>query len=361
MSTFIIAEAGVNHNGSLEKAKDLVRVAAHAKADAVKFQTFNASQLVTKWAKRAEYQERNTKSSESQFEMLKALELSKADHVELIKTCRENAVQFMSSPFDLPSVDLLAGDLNLESIKIPSGEITNAPFLLRIAQYGRQVILSTGMCSYADIEAALGVLAFGFLKNIGQIDGTEPLREESFFKAFASEGGYQCLKKNVVLLHCTSEYPTPFEQVNLRAMKALEQAFQLRVGLSDHTPGISVATAAIGLGASVIEKHFTLDKSLPGPDHKASLDPAELTALVQAAREVEAALGNGRKVPVGSELKTRLSSRKSLVARTSIRIGECFSEDNLTVKRPGTGISPMHYWDRLGQVATRALAPDDVI
>jgi N-acetylneuraminate synthase len=351
----IIAEAGVNHNGSLELAKQLVDVAADAGADAVKFQTFRAAALVTGTAEKAAYQKATSDGGESQYEMLKRLELDENAHHLLIAHCREKGVQFLSTPFDLESVDLLAVTLDLPLLKLPSGEITNAPLLYKVACSGKPVILSTGMATLGDVEAALGVLAYGY--------GTSDLKPgaEAFRAAFASNEGQQALRNRVTLLHCTTEYPTPFAAVNLRAMETLSVAFGLRVGFSDHTEGIAIPVAAVAQGATVIEKHFTLDRNLPGPDHKASLEPAELKAMVTAIRQVEQAIGSGRKYPAACELGNMTVARKSLVAACAIKAGELFTEDNLTVKRPGSGMSPLRYWNMLGTTAKRDFAPDGVI
>jgi len=351
---FIIAEAGVNHNGSVDMAKKLVEVAAKAGADAVKFQTFKAEKIASIEARKAEYQEKTTDAAESHLDMLKRLELDKAAHRELFDYCVKKGIEFISTPFDLESVDLLV-ELGVTRLKIPSGEITNGPLLLKVASTGLPLIVSTGMAFFREIEAALGVLAFGMLGAEG-----EP-SVSAFEEAYASEQGQTLLSERVVLLHCTTAYPAPLEDVNLRAMDALKIAFGVPVGYSDHTMGISVAVAAAARGAAVIEKHFTLDKNLPGPDHKASIEPHELVAMIRAVREVETALGSGRKVPVLSELKNRAVARKSLVAARPIKNGERFTEENLAVKRPGTGVSPMLYWAYLGRTANRDFSEDQVI
>lgn len=352
---YIIAEAGVNHNGSLSMAKELVGVAAAAGADAVKFQTFRADRLVSGSAPKAEYQKKSSGAGESQHDMLKRLELGEDAHRELIRHCRSHGIQFLSTPFDAESVDLLGCTFDLPIIKIPSGEITNAPLLLRIAALGKPVVLSTGMSTLADVEAALGVLAFGFTR------GDSPPGTAAFRDAFASGEGQRALSEKVTLLHCTTEYPAPFREVNLRAMDTLAAAFGLPVGFSDHTEGIAIPVAAAARGAVVIEKHFTLDRTLPGPDHRASLQPDELQAMVQAIREVEAALGSGIKVPAPSEVKNAAVARKSIVAACEIGEGELFSADNLCVKRPAGGISPLLYWEVVGRRAARNYAKDEVI
>jgi len=354
-SVYIIAEAGVNHNGSVEMAKELIDVAAEACADAVKFQTFKAEKVISKHAPKAEYQEKTTAETESQLEMVKKLELDEEAHRILIEHCQSRDIQFLSTPFDFDSIYLLAHKLELPRLKIPSGEITNGPYLLHIARTGKPVILSTGMSTLGEIETALGVLAFGYLS----IKERPSLKK--FHDAYCSESGRKMIEERVILLHCTTEYPAPFEEVNLRAMETMRSAFGLPVGLSDHTPGIAVPIAAVALGAVVIEKHFTLDCNLPGPDHKASLEPDELKAMVTAIRQVETALGNGQKIPSPSEWKNREIARKSLMAAQSIREGKIFTEDNLTMKRPGSGISPMFYWDLLGKKSNTDYSEDELI
>jgi len=351
---FIIAEAGVNHNGSLDMAKQLAEVAAEAGADAVKFQTFKADRLVSRSALKADYQTKTTDVDESQYEMIRKLELDEHAHYTLIEHCKSCGIQFLSTPFDLVSVDLLAGRFDLPCIKIPSGDITNAPLLLRIAQTGKPVILSTGMSTLGEIEDALGVLAFGYLGK------TKPTIT-AFRAAYCSAEGLAALQGMVTLLHCTTEYPAPLEDVNLKVMDTLKSAFGLPVGYSDHTEGIAVPIAAVARGAVVIEKHFTLDRALPGPDHKASLEPAELKQMVGAIRVVEQALGSGQKHPTQSELKNLGVARKSLVAARPISAGETFCTDNLAVKRPGLGLSPMQYWELLNRKAGRDFAPDEAV
>lgn len=329
--TLIIAEAGVNHNGNLALARQLIDKAAAAGADLVKFQTFNADRLVTLAAKKADYQKLATGSHESQHAMLRRLELNAEMHDQLVAHCELRKIVFFSTGFDVESIDLLV-KLGQQHFKIPSGEITNLPYLRHVGRLGRSVMLSTGMATLGDIEAALAVLA---------------------------EAG--TARSSVTVLHCTTEYPTPMSEVNLRAMLSLKHAFGVRVGYSDHTTGIEVAIAAVALGASVIEKHFTLDRSLPGPDHQASLEPLELAAMVQAIRNIECALGDGIKRPSASELRNRPIARKSLVARRDIQAGEIFDASNLTAKRPGTGISPMRWDDMIGRAARRAFAADELI
>ncbi len=331
MSVFIIAEAGVNHNGSIELAKRLIDVAAEAGADAVKFQTFKAQNLVSKKASKAAYQKETTDAKESQYEMIKKLELDVGAHHELMAYCKSKNILFLSTPFDHESIKLL-DDLGLEIFKIPSGEITNLPYLRDIAKLNKKVILSTGMADIGEIEDALNVL---------MQEGTK--------------------KENIRVLHANTMYPTPMQDVNLRAMQTIGTAFDIEYGYSDHTLGIEVPIAAVAMGATVIEKHFTLDKSMQGPDHKASLEPDELKAMVKAIRNIEIALGSRIKKPSPSEIPNMQVARKSIVAFKAIKKGETLSEANLTVKRPGTGISPMRWDELVGSVATRDYIEDDLI
>ena len=354
MPTFIIAEAGVNHNGDLDLARQLIDVAADAGANAVKFQTFVAERVVSRHAPKAEYQTRTTDEAESQLEMIRKLELSEADHEALIAHAQARDIVFLSTPFDAPSLHLLTKRFGLQMIKIPSGEITNPLFLLAIARAAQRVIVSTGMSTLAEVENALGVLAFGFTA-----PATAAPQRGDFEQSYASEAGQQALRDRVTLLHCTTEYPAPFGEVNLLAMDTMATAFRLPVGYSDHTTGIHVSLAAVARGAQVIEKHFTLDRDLPGPDHKASLEPDELRKLVQQVREIEAALGDGIKRPTASEWKNREVARRSLVAAKTIQAGEMFTVDNLACKRPGTGVSPFAYWQTLGQTAIRNYNSDE--
>lgn len=331
MSTLIIAEAGVNHNGELAVAKRLVDVAAEAGADLVKFQTFSADELVTAQARSADYQLANSSTDESQHAMLRRLELTRDMHEELLAHCKARRIGFFSTAFDIGSVDLLV-DLHLDRLKIPSGEITNLPYLRHIGSLGKRLILSTGMATLREIEEALAIL---------EAAGTS--------------------RQRITVLHCNTEYPTPMEDVNLRAMLTIRDAFGVQVGYSDHTLGIEVAIAAVALGATVIEKHFTLDRRMTGPDHKASLEPAELAAMVAAIRNIERALGDGCKRPSASEAKNLPVVRKSLVAACSIRKGESFTQVNITAKRPGTGLSPMRLDEVLGRAAARDFAADELI
>ncbi len=328
---FIIAEAGVNHNGDIEIAKKLIDVANEAGADAVKFQTFKADKLVSKNAQKADYQKQTTDKQESQYEMIKKLELDVDAHKELLSYCNLKSIMFLSTPFDHDSIELL-NSLKLNIFKIPSGEITNLPYLRCIGKLNKEVILSTGMADIGEIENALDVLVES---------GTE--------------------KNNITVLHATTEYPTPMEDVNLKAMVTIGRTFDIAYGYSDHTPGIEIPIAAAALGASVIEKHFTLDKTMEGPDHKASLEPDELKAMIKAIRNVETALGDGIKKPSPSELKNKTVARKSIVAARYIKKGEILSDENITVKRPGTGLSPMRWDEVLGSIAQRDYEEDELI
>ena len=354
--TLIIAEAGVNHNGSEALAIELIDAAHEAGADAVKFQTFNAKNLVTESAQQAAYQVANTQKIEPQLAMLSRLELSFETHQHLIRYCQKLGIQFLSTAFDSESLAFLVDTLQLKTLKIASGEITNAPFLLEHARTGCDLILSTGMSTLAEVEAALGVIAFGLTSPLNT-----PPDLQAFQAAYASTQGQQALQAKLTLLHCTTEYPAPFDQINLKAMDTLASAFSLPVGYSDHSQGITIPIAAAARGACIIEKHFTLDKKLPGPDHKASLEPHELKEMVTAIRTVERAMGNGIKTPQPAELTNLTLARKSLVTTTSIKNGELFSVNNLAVKRPGTGTSPYKYWQKLNTCAERDYQSGEVI
>lgn len=329
MHTFVIAEAGVNHNGSIESALQLVDAAKASGADAVKFQTFRADLLATRSAHKAAYQERTTAHAESQFEMLRRLELDAAAHQQLINHCRQIGIQFLSSPFDAQSADLL-DTMNVPLFKVPSGEITNLPFLELLARKHRPLILSTGMSTLGEVEEAVHVL---------QAAGA----------------------KQLTLLHCVTEYPAPYAEVNLRAMQTLKSAFGLPVGYSDHTPGIEIAVAAVALGAEVIEKHFTLDRSLPGPDHAASLEPVELQQMVAAIRHVEVALGTGIKSPAPCELPNMAVARKSVVAARALPAGHQLETGDLGIKRPGSGLAPKLLPALIGRTLRASLAKDEII
>jgi N-acetylneuraminate synthase len=353
----VIAEAGVNHNGSLDRALSMIDAAAAAGADFVKFQTFEADQLAADRAPKASYQLSRTDAAQSQRDMLRHLQLSAADHESLAAHAARRNIGMLSTPFDLPSLRLLTQRLGLRLLKVPSGEITNGPFLLEIARSGCDLIVSTGMSSLAEIEAALAVLAFGYLV----ASGGEAPGADAFARAYASIEAREALRRKVRLLQCTTEYPAPFAEVNLAAMDTLAAAFGLAVGLSDHTSGTHIAVAAAARGACIIEKHFTLDRTLPGPDHAASLEPPELGLMVRQIRDVEAAAGDGIKRPSGSEWKNRAAARKALVATARIAAGETFSPHNVGCKRAGGGLSPMEYWSVLGRPAPRDFEPDDPI
>lgn len=350
----VIAEAGVNHNGSLQLALELIDVAAQAGADVVKFQTFDAARLVTAAASKADYQVANTRDAGSQLQMLRQLELSHDDHRALVARARERDIRFMSTAFDDESLAFLA-TLDMPALKVPSGDLTCAPLLLQAARLRKPLIVSTGMASLAEVEQALGVLAFGLASD------SEPRSSADFEEAYRSREGRNALEQHVTLLHCVTEYPAPLETVNLRAMDTLAAAFGLPVGYSDHTLGIEVAIAAAARGAVVIEKHFTLDRTLPGPDHAASLEPAELRQLVAAVRKVQCALGSPIKQPAPAEIPNRAVARRSIVAARPIRAGERFAAGMLSAKRPGTGLSPMAWWNLIGKTATRDYQTDEVI
>ncbi len=326
----IIAEAGVNHNGDMDLAKQLIDVAASAGADYVKFQTFKAEKLVQKKAGKAAYQIANTGNNDSQFDMLKKLELSEEDHEVLIDYCRQKNIQFLSTAFDIDSVDFLKGKIAV--YKIPSGEITNLPYLQKVARLKLPIILSTGMATMQEVKDTVEVLT-----------------------------QHGANKNTITVLHCNTEYPTPMQDVNLQAMQSMQKELNVAIGYSDHTLGIEVPIAAVALGATVIEKHFTMDRNAEGPDHKASLEPEELTAMVKAIRNIEQALGNGIKTPSPSEQKNIVIARKSIVAGSFIHAGDIFTEENLTVKRPGSGISPMQWNNVLGKKANKNFEPDDLI
>jgi N,N'-diacetyllegionaminate synthase len=331
LTTLIIAEAGVNHNGDIKLAKKLVEEASKSKVDVIKFQTFQASKLVTVYAKKADYQLKFAAESDKQFEMLQKLELNEEQHKELKKLANTRNLEFLSTAFDVKSLQMLVS-LGINRIKIPSGEITNLPYLRFIAAQKKKVILSTGMSTLKDIENALSVLVTGGVK-----------------------------KEDITVLHCTTDYPAKMDEVNLNAMVSIGKEFDVSMGYSDHTEGIEVSIAAVALGAVVIEKHFTLDRNLPGPDHKASLEPSELAALVDGIRNIEVAMGDGIKRPMKSELANLNAARKSLVAGQRIRKGELFSAENVTVKRPGSGISPMEWDSIIGTVSDKNYEVDDLI
>lgn len=355
MKTLIIAEAGVNHNGSDELAFSLVDAAYQAGADIVKFQTFKAKNLVTEGAQQAEYQITNSGRKESQYSMLKRLELSYETHHKLVKYCNDLGIEFLSTAFDSESLSFLVNDLGITRLKLPSGEITNAPLVLEHARTGCDLIVSTGMATLSEIEQVLSVIAFGY------INPESNPTDEALQTAYFSEQGKQLLKEKVTLLHCTTEYPAPFNDINLNAMDSMKNAFKLEVGYSDHSTGIIVPIAAVAKGSVLIEKHFTVDKTLPGPDHKASLDPQELKAMVDGIRTVEKVIGDGIKGPRPSEVKNKGVARKSLVAANTITAGELFSKENLAVKRPGNGLSPLKYWSYLNKPSVKSYTAGDLI
>jgi len=328
---FIIAEAGINHNGSVINAEKMIDAASEAGADAIKFQTFKAHNVISKYAPKAEYQKRTTDIKESQLDMAKKLELAEDEFKQLYNYCKTKKIMFLSTPFDSESIDFLVS-LELDTLKIPSGEITNLPYLRKIGSVRKKIIMSTGMADLEEIDYALKVL---------------------------TEAGTD--KENITILHCNTEYPTPIEDVNLLAMLTIKDKFNVKVGYSDHTTGIDVSLAAAALGASLIEKHFTLDKEMEGPDHKASLNPAELKAMVKAIRNIEKVLGDGVKKPSLSELKNRAIARRSIIALRHIREGEAFTQENITTKRPGTGINPIEWDSLVGKVAKRDFEEDEII
>lgn len=326
---FIIAEAGVNHNGNIDIAKKLIDIASEAGADAVKFQSYKTDKIISRHAPKAEYQKKRSDIRESQYEMIKKLELNKDMHVKLLDYCRYRNILFLSSPFDIESIKLL-DEIGLEMFKIPSGEITNLPYLREIGKLKKKIIISTGMSTLGEIEATLNILT--------------------------SQG-----TKDITVLHCNTEYPTQMEDVNLRSIRTIKEAFKVEVGYSDHTSGIEVPIAAVAMGAKVIEKHFTLDKNMEGPDHIASLEAHELRGMVKAIRNIEIALGDGIKKPSESELRNIEVVRKSIVAKCNIKRGEVFSEKNLTTKRPGNGISPMRWYEVIGKTAIRDYKEDELV
>jgi N-acetylneuraminate synthase len=358
--TLVIAEAGVNHNGQIDLAHKLVETAAKAGADIVKFQTFSAARLVTRNAKKAAYQIANMQNdsglkNDSQFDMLKSLELLPEQHRPLMETCAKNKIEFLSTPFDIEAARFLVHDLGLKLLKVSSGDLTNAQLLLEMARLQVPLILSTGMATMAEIEAALGVVAFGYL------GASERPSKAAFQNAYSSDQGQKVLRERVTVLHCTTEYPAPLEDVNLSAMATIRSKFGLTTGYSDHTSGIVVSQAAVAMGASVIEKHFTLDRKLEGPDHKASLEPNELNDMIRGIREIEKSRGDGVKRPMPSEIPNIVVARKSLFAAQAVKAGEAWTSENLTAKRPGHGISAIDYWDWIGTKAKRDYQEDELI
>ena len=355
-NTFIIAEAGVNHNGSMDLARSLVDAAVAAKADAVKFQSFVATSIVTANAKKADYQIVQTGGQESQLEMLQRLELSQSQQHELFKYCRTRDIAFLSTPFDIQSLKFLVDDIGLSLIKVGSGELTNAPFLLEVARSAKQIILSTGMSTIDQIELAHGVIAFGLSS-----EKTLKPTTNACSKALESDAGKKAINQCVTLLHCTTDYPTAPLDVNLQAMRTLREKFNCQVGLSDHSVGTHISVGAVAMGATVIEKHLTTSRNLEGPDHKASLEPQEFKILVENIRDIEKALGSSEKLPTATEIKNRQVARRSIVACKPIKSGETFTTENIVVKRPGTGQSPFKYWDLLGTKSQRDIAENELI
>ena len=352
---YIIAEAGVNHNGDMDLARRLVREGAAAGVNAIKFQTFRPENLVTQTAEKASYQKVTTGIQESQLDMLRNLTLQDEDYLDLQDLCRECGVDFISTPFDSDSLAFLSKEVGMPFIKVPSGEITNAPFLIEIASTGKPVVLSTGMATLGEVERALAVLAYGYLKT------DFPSSYQEVQDVYVSFEGQSVLRDKVKLLHCTTQYPAAASQANLMAMGTMEKAFGLPVGYSDHTEGIAISVAAAARGAVIVEKHFTLDKTLPGPDHRASLEPEELKHMVNAIRAVEQAIGNGVKIPATEEVPNINIARKSLVAASNINKGARFSLNNLIAKRDGVGISPMDIWRVLGKSAKRSYEVNEKI
>ncbi|RKF17808.1 N-acetylneuraminate synthase [Alginatibacterium sediminis] len=354
--TLIIAEAGVNHNGNEKTAFALIDAAREAGADIIKFQTFKAKNLASETAEQADYQVANTQKQETQLSMLKRLELSYEFHHQLVKHCESIGIEFLSTAFDSESLNFLVNDLGLNRLKIPSGEITNAPLVLEHARTNCNLIVSTGMATLAEVEAVLGVIAFGYTT-----DKTEKPCEIAFQQAYASKEGQKALKEKVTILHCTTEYPAPMPEINLRAMDTLGKAFELPAGYSDHSEGIVIPIAAVARGAVIIEKHFTLDRNMEGPDHKASLDPNELSSMIRAIRQVEVALGTGVKSPTVSEAKNIVVARKSLVAKQPIKAGEVFNKSNVAIMRPGSGMTPSLFWSLMNQKSTKSYQSGELI
>ena len=357
MSTIVIAEAGVNHNGDLQKAFQLIDAASEAGADIVKFQIFKAENLATTSAEKANYQKITTNASESQFSMLKKLELDNESYFKLQEYCHQKEIDFLLTAFDFDSLKFLLDELRLKMLKISSGDITNAPLVLSHAVSGRDIILSTGMTNLNEVETALSVISYGYLNQ--NIDSKPSI--EDFKKAYNSSEGKDFLKEKVILLHCTTEYPAPLKDINLDAMNTLKDHFKLKVGYSDHSEGLLVPIAAAALGAKVIEKHITLNKNDIGPDHKASLEPDQFKRMVLSIRDVEILKGDGIKKPRESELDNITIARKSIFAKKIIKSGEIFTEDNIALKRPCEGLNPIMYWEILGKEATRDYEADEVI
>ena len=355
MHTYIIAEAGVNHNGSLKRALEMVDMAAEAGADAIKFQLFKTEQLMTHDAPKAAYQKVTTGVTGNQFDMTKKLELGIEDHVALVKHCQQLHIDYLATPFDEDSLHQLIDVCHVNCIKIPSGEITNAPFLFAAGRTGCKIILSTGMATLGEVENALAVLAYGYRYE------REPNDLSDCISFYAQDEAQKILQDKVTLFHCTTEYPAPYESVHLACMQTMRTAFGLPVGYSDHTRGIYISLAAVALGAHIIEKHFTLNRNLPGPDQKASIEPDELRQMVEGIRAIELAVGDSIKKPSAVELKNMAIARKSLVAAKKIHKGDLFTRENLMAKRPGDGVSPMKYWEILGRNAAYDFLPDEKV
>jgi len=356
--TYVIAEAGVNHNGDIDMALELIEKAAEVGADAIKFQTYKAENLVTKQAKKAEYQSKATGSENTQLQMLKDLELEYEDHFQLMDCCKDTNIDFLSTAFDIDSLRFLSNDLQLGTLKIPSGELTNSPILIEFAKTGCEIIISSGMSDIEEIGDALGALAFGFL--YGNNEKFQPSRT-IFNETLKTKESQLYLSEKVTLLHCLTEYPAPTDEINLNAIQTLRNIFNIRVGYSDHTEGVLASLIAVSHGATIIEKHLTLDKNLPGPDHKASLEPEEFKLLVDQIRLTEKMMGDGKKRLMPSELKNVANARKSIIASSKINKGETFTHENLSIKRPGSGVSPIYYWDLLGAKAEKNYEVDDLI
>jgi len=354
-STYIIAEAGVNHNGKISNAKSLIKYASKAGADAIKFQIFSANELVTKSADTAKYQKKNLKSYISQREMLSQLELQRSDFVELNNYCKKLNIDFLCTPFDVDALHFLVKDLKLKTIKISSPDILNGQLLFEAAKLGVNIIISSGMAKLGEIEYALSVIAAGY-----SFPHDVP-NHENLAKFYLNKDSQKYIKDKVTILHCNSDYPTKICDVNLKNLTTLKNTFQATVGFSDHTTDLDVAVAAVALGARVLEKHFTTDKALPGPDHLASLNPQELQHMIMKIRNIEQALGSSTKWPTISEYKNINSVRRSLCANQDIKLGEKFTNENLTIKRPGHGISSQYYWDFIGKTSKRSYKKDDLI
>ena len=355
-STYVIAEAGVNHNGKESIAISLIDQAIECGADAIKFQTFKTENLVTKYADTADYQSKQLHKKSNQYSMLKNLELSYDTFIRLSDYCKQRKIDFLSSAFDKESLDFIVNKINPPFLKIPSGDITNGPLLLDHATTGKNIILSTGMASMDEISHALYVIYHGYVHG-----NKELLSNLKYKKLILSEKAKETLRTKVTLLHCTTEYPAPLGEINLKVLRTLSEFFEINVGYSDHTKGVAVSTAAVALGAKVIEKHFTIDNNLSGPDHKASLNPHEFKKLVKHIRMVEKSMGVAIKSPTRSEIKNKVHARKSLVASKPIKKGEILSHENVTAKRPGDGISPMKYWETINQISTRDYETDEQI